>query len=106
MAEDATKKLEMRVAELENTLKTLVGLGGAGTTSALPTISHAEMETYLKVKGIVEPGACAPCMAGCVRLCFIMLACVRQCFQSGSGGTSGGSGGTGDEGGGFGSLGG
>lgn len=110
MPQDDTKKLEMRIAELENTIKQLVeSRQAAGTTSQAAHVSPADLETYLKVKGIVEPGHCAACLMGCVQLCLVgcirlcILGCVRECFGSGSGGTGGG---TGGEGGGFGSLGG
>ena len=97
MADDATKKLEMRIVELENTIRELAGARPA------PDISPAELQTYLKVKGIIE--SCPPCIMACLPClvcnpaCFICLVC-SPWGRGGSGGTGGGPGG------GFGSLGG
>jgi hypothetical protein len=94
MTDEATKRLEMRIVELENTIKSLV-------EARQPVdITPAEYQTYLKVKGIVEGYqacmvACMLCLAGCVRLCFVFSPCV-PCAPGGHGGNPGG----------FGSLGG
>lgn len=79
MAEEAVKRLEARIVELENELKTLRG--------PQPTdISADEVQAYLKVREVVdwEGGCklCGPCIvwpsetiSRCVRLCACLVEC-------------------------------
>ena len=100
MADD-TKKLEMRITELENTIKQLVEARRAVDLSA------AELSAYIKVKQTLEPDFCGPndCMTLCVRCvrCVRCIRCINVCINECTCGpciTGGGGGG------GFGSLGG
>jgi len=99
-----TKKLEMRIVELENTIKQLVEARRAVDVSA------AEMQTYVKVRNVLEPDFCGPndCMVLCIRCtrCLLCVRCIRciRCINECICGPCGS--GSGSIGGGFDSLGG
>jgi hypothetical protein len=102
MADD-TQRLELRIKELENTIKDLVESRKAADVSA------AELQTYVKVKQLLEPEFCGPndCMTFCLRCvrCVRCTRCITVCINECSCGPCN-TGGGGFGGGGFGSLGG
>jgi hypothetical protein len=99
---DDTKKLEMRITELENSIKQLVEARQAVDVSA------SELQAYLKVKGALEPDFCGPndCMVLCLRCvrCVRCIRCITFCINECTCGPCISGGGVG--GGGFGSMGG
>ena len=101
MADD-TQKLEMRIRELENTIKQLQ------ESRKTMDVSAEELQSYLKVRQVLEPDFCGPndCMVLCVRCirCIRCIRCMNFCINECSCGPCSSGGGFG--GGGFGSLGG
>lgn len=100
---DETKKLEMKITELENTIKQLTESRKAVDLSA------SELQTYLKVRQLLEPEFCGPndCMVLCLKCirCIRCIRCITVCINECICGPCLGGGGGGG-GGGFGSLGG
>jgi hypothetical protein len=92
-----TKKLEMRIVELENTIKQLVEARRASDVSA------AEIQGYIKVRSLLEPDFCGPndCMVLCIRCtrcvlcvrCIRCIRCINECICGPGGVGSGGIGG-------------
>ena len=72
MAED-TKRLELRITELENTIKQLVEARRAVDLSA------AELQAYVKVKAALEPDFCGP--NDCMVFCFRPSRCIVRCLR-------------------------
>ena len=102
MADDL-KQLQMKITELENTVKQLTEARRAVDLSA------SELQAYLKVKNALEPEFCGPndCMTLCIRCirCIRCLRCIVFCINECTCGPCNiGGGGVG--GGGFGSMGG
>jgi hypothetical protein len=101
MADD-TQKLEMRIKELENTIRQLV------ESRKAVDISASELQSYLKVRQMLEPDFCGPndCMVLCLRCirCLRCVRCITFCINECTCGPCNVGGGFG--GGGFGSLGG